>query len=70
MEDTEQPLDLVRLSLAEKVLIKLRGDRILTGTLHAYDQHMNLVLGDCQETISVVEEEEIIVHHINVEHCE
>lgn len=70
MDDSEQPLDLVRLSLAEKVLVKLRGDRILTGTLHAYDQHMNIVLGDCRETISTIEEDDIIVTYINLEYCE
>ena len=30
-------LDLVRLSLSERVYVKLRGDRELRGTLHAYD---------------------------------
>ncbi|KAJ3282581.1 U4/U6-U5 snRNP complex subunit lsm3 [Borealophlyctis nickersoniae] len=33
----------------------MRGDRELKGRLHAYDQHMNLVLGDVEETITVVE---------------
>ncbi|RKO87227.1 hypothetical protein BDK51DRAFT_12346, partial [Blyttiomyces helicus] len=46
-----QPLDLVRLSLDEKIYVKMRGDRELRGKLHAYDQHMNLVLGDVEETI-------------------
>lgn len=30
----EQPLDLVGLSLDERVLVKMRGDRELTGKLH------------------------------------
>lgn len=30
----EEPLDLVRLSLDERVYVKLRGDRELTGILH------------------------------------
>ena len=30
----EEPLDLVRLSLDERVLVKMRGDRQLEGTLH------------------------------------
>lgn len=51
----EQPLDLVRLSLDERILVKLRGDRELRGTLHAYDQHLNLVLGDVEETVTTVE---------------
>ena len=29
-----EPLELVRLSLDERILVKLRGDRILRGRLH------------------------------------
>ncbi|KAJ5408821.1 hypothetical protein N7509_002704 [Penicillium cosmopolitanum] len=60
-EDTgapSEPLDLVRLSLDEIVFVKLRGDRELKGRLHAYDSHCNLVLGDVEETIYVVEEDD------------
>jgi len=53
-----EPLDLVRLSLDEIVFVKLRGDRELKGRLHAYDSHCNLVLGDVEETIYIVEEDE------------
>jgi U6 snRNA-associated Sm-like protein LSm3 len=69
-----EPLDLVRLSLDEIVFVKLRGDRELKGRLHvftpsspvrslltsmeAYDSHCNLVLGDVEETVYVVEEDE------------
>ncbi|KAL1998509.1 hypothetical protein VTN02DRAFT_6047 [Thermoascus thermophilus] len=53
-----EPLDLVRLSLDEIVFVKLRGDRELKGRLHAYDSHCNLVLGEVEETIYVVEEDE------------
>ncbi|MCJ1332404.1 U4/U6-U5 snRNP complex subunit lsm3 [Thelotrema lepadinum] len=53
-----EPLDLVRLSLDEVVFVKLRGDRELKGRLHAYDSHCNLVLGDVEETIYIVEEDE------------
>ncbi|KAH7041351.1 uncharacterized protein B0I36DRAFT_358525 [Microdochium trichocladiopsis] len=52
-----EPLDLVRLLLDEVVFVKLRGDRELKGRLHAYDSHMNLVLGDVVETIYLVEED-------------
>ncbi|KAJ1650447.1 Sm-like protein lsm3b [Dispira simplex] len=51
----EQPLDLVRLSLDENVYVKLRGDRELRGKLHAFDQHLNMVLGDVEENITNVE---------------
>ncbi|PWN41830.1 Sm-like ribonucleo protein [Ceraceosorus guamensis] len=53
-----EPFDLLRLSLAERVLIKLRGDRELRGTLHAYDGHMNLIVGDVEETAYVVNVDE------------
>lgn len=46
-----EPFDLIRLSLSEYVLVKLRGDREMRGILHAYDGHMNLILGDVEETI-------------------
>lgn len=53
-----EPLDLVRLSLDEIVFVKLRGDRELKGRLHAYDSHCNLVIGEVEETIYTIEEEE------------
>ncbi|KAL8670007.1 MAG: hypothetical protein Q9168_005423 [Polycauliona sp. 1 TL-2023] len=53
-----EPLDLVRLSIDEIVFVKLRGDRELKGRLHAYDSHCNLVLGDVEETIYLVEDED------------
>ncbi len=46
----EEPLDLVRLALSERVQVKCRGERTLIGTLHAYDAHLNMVLADVQET--------------------
>ncbi|KAJ8582869.1 like-Sm ribonucleoprotein [Rhizopogon salebrosus TDB-379] len=51
----QEPFDLIRLSLSERVFVKLRGDRELTGVLHAYDGHMNLILSDVEETIMIVE---------------
>jgi len=35
--------------------VKLRGDRELTGILHAYDGHMNLIMSDVEETIMIVD---------------
>ncbi|EPY52921.1 U6 snRNP-associated protein Lsm3 [Schizosaccharomyces cryophilus OY26] len=61
MESTQsvaEPLDLVRLSLDENVYVKLRGDRELNGRLHAYDEHLNMVLGDAEEVITIIDEEE------------
>lgn len=53
----QEPLDLVRLALAEQVQVKCRGDRLLAGKLHAYDAHLNLVLGDVVETFPSVNDE-------------
>ena len=50
----EQPLDLIRLSLDERIYVKCRNGRELRGRLHAFDQHVNLVLGDVEETITTV----------------
>lgn len=54
----EQPLDLIRLSLDEVVHVKLRGGRELRGRLHAFDQHLNMVLGDATETVTSTEVDE------------
>jgi len=54
----EEPLDLIRLSLDERIYVKLRNDRELRGKLHAYDQHLNMILGDIEETITAVEIDE------------
>ncbi|KAF9516866.1 hypothetical protein BS47DRAFT_1291865 [Hydnum rufescens UP504] len=51
----QEPFDLIRLSLSERVFVKLRGDRELSGVLHAYDGHMNLIMSDVEETIMIVE---------------
>eukprot|EP00941_MAST-03F_sp_MAST-3F-sp1_P005808 g5808.t1 len=63
----EQPLDLIRLSLDERIYIKCRGERELRGKLHAYDQHLNMVLGDVDETVTTTElDEETEEEHRNV----
>jgi U6 snRNA-associated Sm-like protein LSm3 len=54
----EEPLDLIKLSLSERVYIKCRNSRELRGTLHAYDQHLNMVLSQVEETITTIEEDE------------
>ncbi|CAB1315592.1 unnamed protein product [Coregonus sp. 'balchen'] len=46
----EEPLDLIRLSLDERIYVKMRNDRELRGRLNAYDQHLNMILGDVEET--------------------
>eukprot|EP00903_Cladosiphon_okamuranus_P011142 g10516.t1 len=54
----EEPLDLIRLSLDERIYVKCRGERELRGKLHSYDQHLNMVLGDVEETVTTVEVDE------------
>ncbi|KNE61126.1 hypothetical protein AMAG_06877 [Allomyces macrogynus ATCC 38327] len=48
-----RPFDLIKLNLDEMVQVKLRGNRELVGKLHAYDQHMNMVLGNVTESATV-----------------
>eukprot|EP00184_Porphyridium_aerugineum_P001308 CAMPEP_0184700242 /NCGR_PEP_ID=MMETSP0313-20130426/10825_1 /TAXON_ID=2792 /ORGANISM="Porphyridium aerugineum, Strain SAG 1380-2" /LENGTH=95 /DNA_ID=CAMNT_0027159803 /DNA_START=45 /DNA_END=329 /DNA_ORIENTATION=- len=54
----EEPLDLIRLSLNERVTVKMRGDRELRGRLHAFDQHLNMILADVEETVVLTELDE------------
>ena len=48
----EEPIDLVRLSLDERIYVKCRGGRELRGKLHAFDAHVNMVLEHVEETIT------------------
>lgn len=54
----EEPLDLIRLSLDERIYVKMRNERELKGRLNAYDQHLNMILGDVEETVTIVEIDE------------
>ena len=40
----EEPFDLIRMSLDERVYVKMKNGRELKGRLYAYDQHLNMVL--------------------------
>ena len=51
----QEPLDLIRLSLDERIFVKLKNERELRGKLHAYDQHMNMILTDVEETSKTIE---------------
>jgi U6 snRNA-associated Sm-like protein LSm3 len=46
----EEPLDLIRLSISEQITVVARGERRITGQLHAYDQHLNMILQNAKET--------------------
>lgn len=39
----EEPFDLIRMSLDERVYVKMKNGRELRGKLFAYDQHLNMV---------------------------
>jgi U6 snRNA-associated Sm-like protein LSm3 len=54
-QTVEVPLDLVRLSLSDRVQVKCRFGRELRGILHAFDEHLNLVLSQVEETATTVE---------------
>ncbi|XP_031552189.1 U6 snRNA-associated Sm-like protein LSm3 [Actinia tenebrosa] len=54
----EEPLDLIRLSLDERIYVKMRNDRELRGRLHAFDQHLNMIISEVEETITTVEIDE------------
>ena len=78
----DTPLDLIRLSIDERIYVKCKGDRELRGKLHvssilaltfifysnnskAFDQHLNMVLGEVEEILTIHEvdfetEEEIV----------
>mmetsp|Transcript_7148 Transcript_7148/g.10639 ORF Transcript_7148/g.10639 Transcript_7148/m.10639 type:complete len:93 (+) Transcript_7148:38-316(+) len=58
MSSVEVPLDLIRLSIDERIFVKCRGDRELRGKLHAFDQHLNMVLGDAEEIVTTREIDE------------
>ncbi|EQC36592.1 U6 snRNA-associated Sm-like protein LSm3 [Saprolegnia diclina VS20] len=52
MASIDEPLDLIKLSLDERIYVKCRGDRELRGKLQAYDQHLNMILSDVEETVT------------------
>ncbi|CAD2089022.1 U6 snRNA-associated Sm-like protein LSm3, putative [Plasmodium vinckei] len=45
----QSPLDYIRLNMEEEIFLKCKGDRELTGTLDAYDNHLNMVLSNAKE---------------------
>ncbi len=48
-------MDLVKMSLDEIITVKCKGGRTLKGRLHAFDSHMNIVLGQAEERLSYME---------------
>ena len=45
----ERPLDLLNQSKGKEILVQLKSDRQLVGTLKAFDIHINVVLDNAKE---------------------
>lgn len=48
----ERPLDLLNSSKGKEVLVQLKNDRQLVGTLLAFDIHINIVLDNTKEIVA------------------
>ena len=44
--------------VASATCVWCRKNRELRGRLHAYDQHLNMILGEVEETVTVMEVDE------------
>ena len=47
----ERPLDLLNASKGKEVLVQLKGDKQLAGTLMAFDIHINVVMDNAKELV-------------------
>jgi small nuclear ribonucleoprotein len=45
----ERPLDMLNASKGKEILLQLKGDKQIVGTLVAFDIHINLVLDNARE---------------------
>jgi len=45
----ERPLDMLNQSKGKEILLQLKGDKQVVGTLVAFDIHINLVLDNARE---------------------
>jgi len=48
----ERPLDLLNSSKGKEILVQLKNDRQLVGTLLAFDIHINIVLDNTKEIVA------------------
>lgn len=48
----ERPLDLLNNSKGKEILVQLKGDKQLVGTLLAFDIHINVVIDNAKEVVS------------------
>ncbi len=49
-KEIQRPLDLLNQSKGQEVLVTLKGEKQFSGTLLAFDQHINLVMDNVKET--------------------
>lgn len=54
----EESLGIIRLGLDEQIHMEMRKDREIWGRLHAYDQHLNMILETVEETVTTIEIDE------------
>lgn len=60
----EKPPVLIKLRPDEWIYVQVRNDRELQGRPHAYDQHLNMILGDMEETVTTTETHEETLEEI------
>ena len=46
-----RPLDALNQARGKKVIVELKNGKTYTGTLRAFDIHINVVLGDAEESV-------------------
>jgi U6 snRNA-associated Sm-like protein LSm3 len=44
--EIQEPFDLIRLSLSERIVVKLRGDRQLSGVLHVHNPFLSFAVDE------------------------
>jgi len=50
---SEMTTEILECSLGKTVLVRLRGGRSIRGRLKGFDQHLNLVLEDTEDTSNI-----------------
>ena len=43
------PTDSIRKMIGSRIVLKTRSNKKITGLLHAFDDHLNMVLGEAEE---------------------